>query len=289
MLASRVDGTEGGFALIVVIWGIGIISLLMLGVITTARYRTVSARNAVENAKAEALAEAGIGLLRIALSTRAASGSLAADGLSDQAKAIVCSMPEGAVAALAVRDEGGTVDLNTAAPELIAALLAGLGADTAQSDKLAKNVADFSQRSRSETADSVVAREYAALGLKHGPKRAPFETIYELGQVPGFSRQLLRSVLPLVTVHSHSPGIDPKAADPVLLVLSRLCPQRRARRGCAAEQHSSCVFRRPVCHPVQEACASVAHPREMQWRLPACRRASLPDALVSGPWTDHLR
>jgi type II secretory pathway component PulK len=189
----------------------------MASVIITARYRIVSTRNAVENAKAEALAEAGIGLLRLALSARAASGSLAADGLSDQEAPIVCAMPEGAMAVLTVRDEGGKVDLNTAAPKLIATLLAGLGAGAAQSDKLARNIADFSQRSRNETADSVLAQEYAALGLKHGPKRAPFETIYELGQVPGFGRQLLRNVLPLVTVHSHSPGIDPKAADPGLL------------------------------------------------------------------------
>jgi general secretion pathway protein K len=220
MLASKAlqpQSPQAGFALIMVIWGIGILSLLMASVIITARYRIVSARNAVENAKAEALAEAGIGLLRLALSAHAASGSLAAEALSDQATPIVCAMPEGAVAALTVRDEGGKVDLNTAAPKLIAALLAGLGTDTAQSDKLARNIRDFSQRSPNETAYSVMAREYAALGLKHGPKRAPFETIYELGQVPGFTRQLLRSVLPLITVHSHAPGLDPKAADPDLL------------------------------------------------------------------------
>ena len=61
---------EGGFALVLVIWGLGLISLLVVSVMTTARYRVITASNIAESTNAEALAEAGVNLVRLELLAR---------------------------------------------------------------------------------------------------------------------------------------------------------------------------------------------------------------------------
>jgi general secretion pathway protein K len=64
-----------------------------------------------------------------------------------------------------------------------------------------------------------VAPQIDASEKPFGLKHAPFQTITELDQVPGVSPLILRRVSPLVTVHSRSPGVDPKAAPPALFAL----------------------------------------------------------------------
>ena len=126
-------------------------------------------------------------------------------------------MPGGALAALAVEDEGGKVDLNTAPPKLLAVLLRGFGADFDEADRLAAAIAEFSHPSTSRTLDHAAFQAYGADGRSYGPNKAPFETALELDQVLGMRSDLFRAVLPHVTVHSRKPGIDPRVAHPALL------------------------------------------------------------------------
>ena len=61
--------------------------------------------------------------------------------------------------------------------------------------------------------------EYAAAGLAHGPKNAPFEAIEELAGVIGFNADMVRRIRPFVTVHSEQEGVDPAAVSPGLAEL----------------------------------------------------------------------
>jgi len=208
---------ERGFALVLVIWGLGLISLVALTVITAERFRILAAANLVENAKAEALAEAGVDLVRLELASAFASGAGSSLRFATNGAPLLCVMPGGALAALAVEDEGGKADLNTASPKLMAALLRGFGADIDEADRLAAAIAEFAQTSRSAILDDVAFAAYAADGRAYGPKKGPFESVLELDQVIGMRPELLRAVLPYVTVHSRKPGVDPRVAAPALL------------------------------------------------------------------------
>jgi general secretion pathway protein K len=221
---------ERGFALLLVIWGLGLIALIALTVITAGRYRILATANLIENAKAEALAEAGVNLLRLELHAAFASGSLNTLRFATNGEPLLCTMPRGALAALAVEDEGGKADLNTASPQLISALLRGFGAGSEEADHVGTAIAEFSRPAANVVLDEVAFRAYRGDGRPYGPKKSPFETVLELDQVIGMRSDLLRAVLPYVTVHSRKPGVDPRVAAPALLAaLAGLEPARVAQ------------------------------------------------------------
>src|SRR5215510_3028233 len=228
--SNRHCSGERGYALVLVIWGLGLISLIALTVITAGRYRILAAANLIENAKAEALAEAGVNLRRLELRLAFSGGSPNALRFATNGEPLLCTMQQGALAALAVEDEGGKADLNTASPKLMSALLRGFGAGSEEADRVATSIAEFSRPAANVVLDDVAFHAYAADGRAYGPKKGPFETALELDQVIGMRPDLLRAVLPYVTVHSGTPGVDPRVAAPALLAaLAGLEPARVAQ------------------------------------------------------------
>ncbi|MFQ5348022.1 MAG: hypothetical protein ACE5ED_09305, partial [Rhodothalassiaceae bacterium] len=59
--------------------------------------------------------------------------------------------------------------------------------------------------------------DYAAAGLAHDAKDGAFTRIDEIRQIPDMPLVLANRLLPLVTVHSASHGIDPRVAPPQIL------------------------------------------------------------------------
>jgi general secretion pathway protein K len=221
-----------------VIWGLGLISLIAMTVITAGRNRILAAANLIENAKAEALAEAGVNLRRLELRAAFSGGSPNTLPFATNGEPVLCTMPQGALAALAVEDEGGKADLNTASPRLMSALLRGFGAGSREADHVAVAIAEFSRPATNVVLDDVAFRAYAADGRAYGPKMGPFETVLELDQVIGMRLDLLRAVLPYVTVHSGNPGVDPRVAAPALLAaLAGDEPARVAQLAGSARGH----------------------------------------------------
>ena len=215
--SNRHCSGERGFALVLVIWGLGLISLIALTVITVGRHRNLVIANLIENAEAEALAEAGVNLRRLELRAAFSSDSPNTLPFPTNGEPQLCTMPQGALAALAVEDEGGKADLNTASPQLMSALLRGFGAGAEEADRIAAAIADFSRPATNAALDDVAFLAYAQDGRAYGPKAGPFETVLELDQVIGMRPELLQAVLPYLTVHSRTPGVDPRVAAPALL------------------------------------------------------------------------
>jgi general secretion pathway protein K len=207
---------EDGYALLLVIWAIGIISLLALSFMGSVRYRVMVAANILESARAEALSEAGVNLAKLDL-VGLARGDAGALRFRPGGPMVFCAMPEQGVAGILVEDEGGKIDLNAAPPKLIARMLNGFGATPDQAQNLAAAIADFGSTATDAVLEDVERREYANAGRPYGPKKALFETTMELDQVIGMPHKLFRQVLPYVTVHSRRPGINPDAASPALL------------------------------------------------------------------------
>jgi general secretion pathway protein K len=235
-MRRSISGSSGhrsgkeGFALILVIWGLGLIALIALTVITAGRYRVLATANLIENAKAEALAEAGINLFRLEFHAAFTSGSLSTLRFATNGETLLCAMPQGALAALALEDEGGKADLNSASPQLISALLRGFGASSEEADRVAKAIAEFSRPEADAVIEELAFRAYEADGRPYGPKKSPYITVLELDQVMGMRPDLLRAVLPYLTVHSQRPGVDPRVAAPALLgALAGLEPARVAQ------------------------------------------------------------
>ncbi len=239
------DRARQGIALVVVLWGLVLIAIIAGSFAAGTRTNATMAFNVAENAKARALAEAGVqrGILEL---LRRAESTWRADGTAYPVRA-----PGGEIA-IALQDELGRIDLNTAPDELMRALFVSVGIEDGAASALADAVADFRDDDDLVRLNGAEARDYRAAGLRHQPKNAPFEAIEELRLVLGMSEPLYRRVARLITVHSRRRWVNLATAPPeVLLALPGLDDEGRERilesRGTAVQyQHMGVPAVRPA-------------------------------------------
>lgn len=115
-------------------------------------------------------------------------------------------------------DENGKLDLNQAAPPLLAALLVALGQQQPDAERLAGAIVDWRDPDPlTQPSGGAEDADYAAAGRSYGAKDAPFEGIAELEQVLGITPELYAALAPHVTVFSGRAQPDPAfASGPVL-------------------------------------------------------------------------
>jgi general secretion pathway protein K len=201
---------------VVVIWAIGILALLFSTYVGLARYRAIEAAGLAKRARSEALADAGINIGILDLLAGRANAQAGGPRFGRNGRPAICTIGPGTQLAVAVADEGGKVDLNTASPELVEALL--LGIDRGNGARTARNILSL--------REAVLAAQRAQ-GLVSAT--APvLRSVLEFDQFGETESRLLPALLPLVTVHSRSTGIDPGVAP--LSVLNVLSPGGAASR-----------------------------------------------------------
>ena len=200
---------ECGFALLVVLWAMVLLSLVATRVTASGRSAVQIAANLRNAAVAEAAADGAVQEAAFRMLDPSAAG-WRADG---QLRRL--PMPSGTIA-LRLEDQAGKVNPNVASPELLAALFRQLGADTRAANSLAAAIADW----RAPTAEArplgAKAREYRNAGRTYGPPDAPFESIGELGAVLGMTPALLDRLAPHLSLFRDGDP-DPGLADPVVL------------------------------------------------------------------------
>ncbi|MCG8360302.1 MAG: type II secretion system protein GspK [Kiloniellales bacterium] len=208
--SSRKRHASKGIALVSVLWGLALIALVAASIATTTRTDLKLVSNVNERAEAEALAEAGVSLGIHGLLKPVVRGGLRVDGTVYE-----WHLGGGRVR-VAIVDEGGKVDLNTAPTELLQRLAFGLVDDESRSTALADAIVDFRDPDRLRRLNGAEEDDYRRAGMPFGPKNFPFESIYELKQVLGMTDPLFLSLAPAVTVHTGKRIPDWRVAAPAL-------------------------------------------------------------------------
>jgi general secretion pathway protein K len=133
--------------------------------------------------------------------------------------------------AVALEEEAGKIDLNGAPPEFLQAALVGLG---------------LGERKARDVAQAIVAYRTTQAGAfgqiaptppsdkPIPPKQGLFETVMELDQVSGVDPALFRALLPFVTVHSRTAGVDARSSPPALFAALSGYPGENVRALAAA-------------------------------------------------------
>jgi general secretion pathway protein K len=210
-LRSWTASRRKGFALLIVIWGLGAIALLVVSFLTTGRLRLQTAFNVAGAAQAQSIAAAATDLAILSLAREILLQNGPAAPAPHDGAPNFCTL-DNSLVAVAVEDESGKVDLNTASEQLLQNMLVGLLAMApAQASAIARGIAEF--RTPAETDLPPPPLD----GKPFGPKRAAFQTALELDQVAGVDLATFRALLPFVTVHSRIDGIDPHVAPPALV------------------------------------------------------------------------
>ncbi len=223
-----------GIALVIVRWGLVLLAVIAAAFTTETRTEVTLARNHLENAKARALADAGVHAAMVGLHRREVERRWRADGT------VYTLASDAGEVSIVIEDEAGKIDLNTAPDELIGGLFAAVGLAEADAQALTAAIADFRDADDETHLGGAEDAKYRAAGLAWGPKNKPFEAVEELHQVLGMTRQLYALAAPGLTVHSRSKGVDVTVAPAMVLLalpgvdaeaVKALTERREARTG----------------------------------------------------------
>ncbi len=260
------DISSRGLALVTVLWVLVLLSLVAASFTATTRTEVNLTRNLIENAQAEALADAGVyraihellrpqsegilspqilDLLKLSEDPAAARRRVERDLRSELGETFFPEVGDPFLDAwrtdgtvyvwpfgdgqvwLSVQDEDGRIDLNAAPDALLQGLFASADLDPDAAAAMVDAIVDFRDADDLHRLQGAEDREYADAGLPWGAKDAPFEAIEELQQVLGMTREIYERVAPALTVYSGRRGIDPQVAPrEAVLALQGIGPEQ---------------------------------------------------------------
>jgi general secretion pathway protein K len=205
---------QSGFALIIVLWTLVLITLIVTQLGVMGRKQTQIAQNLRAAQAAQDDADGAIYQAMWHLSDPSPQRWVA-DGHE---------YPLGRTVSVQATDEAGKIDLNASSIELLQSLLLSVGADSRTAETTAQHIVEW----RYPNADPAkLASMYRSAGRDYAPPQAPFETVDELGLVLGMTPDLLRLLRPHLTIW-HPTDPDPTVADPVVLQALREKPGNTA-------------------------------------------------------------
>jgi general secretion pathway protein K len=208
---------QRGLALILVLWSVVVLSLLAAGYLDTTRGDIRLARNLIDNAQAEALADGAVEQAVLALLLPVRQGGWRADG------AVYAWRFADGELRVAVADESGKIDLNVGGDGYLSTLFVVAGLPEADAEVLVDRIRDYADSDGERRPNGAEDGDYAAAGLFYDAKDAAFETVSELRQIPGMTPALYELLAPALTVHSGLRVPQQVVAPPVVReVLARM-------------------------------------------------------------------
>ncbi|MGC1408987.1 MAG: type II secretion system protein GspK [Acetobacteraceae bacterium] len=199
---------QRGFALLIVLWTLGLLALLGTQLLATARQDTQLARNLVDAAELEAAAN-GAAQQAIFASLDMSNKHWDADSITRVIR--VGHIP----VAVQLDDEAEKVNPNIASVALLQALMTALGIDRVTAAAVAASIAEWRQASAvAGGADAVTAR-YVAARREYAPPGTPFTNLDELEAVFGMTPGMLGRLRPHLTIFTDDdPDMAPR--DPIV-------------------------------------------------------------------------
>lgn len=208
--------SQRGIALMLVLWVLGLLTLIALGLTATQRTETELVSNQIEGARFRALADAAINYTALnLLATPPLDTAVDADLWTPDGQPRTFDF-NGQPLEITLNDESSYIDLNSASREVLAGLFEAMGIPLEEADALADAVIDWRDEDDLVGLNGAEDGEYASAGLSYGAKDAPFETIDELELVLGFDRDLVTRLRPALTVDSESDSVELTYASPLV-------------------------------------------------------------------------
>ncbi|MEF9979076.1 MAG: type II secretion system protein GspK [Thermomonas sp.] len=212
-----------GAALLLVMWLVLLLSGLVAAYAMSARIESLQGNGAARGVVAGEAARAGVEYAVSRLLEQDPEQRWAVDGRGYK-------LPFGrAEVVVEVRDEAAKIDLNAAAPTLLAGLFEELGEPRERATRLAAAIVDWRDPDNlSQPAGGAEDPAYASAGLAWGAKDAPFDSVAELEQVLGMRPALYASAAPHLTVYTGNATPDANVADGIVLAAMGLPPRQAA-------------------------------------------------------------
>jgi general secretion pathway protein K len=208
---SRVKSTQLGFALVLVLWVLSLLTIMAGSFALTMRRESTIVAGIKDNAGAAAAAEAGIAYAEMMLLNPEQNKRWRADGNIYQVDFGITQVR------LRLLSESGKIDINKANLALLQALMAQAPVEEEQQAKLIGAIQDWRDPDDLLNINGAEKKEYKDAGLKYQPRNKPFQILEELQMVLGIDEQVYNWLEPLVTVHSGQPQVNLKLASTKVL------------------------------------------------------------------------
>lgn len=188
---------QSGIALLIVLWMLALLSIIALAYSGMTRVEGQLTSNIVREASARALAESGFWLGVNDLIKAPDDRRFAPDGTR-----INLQQSLQQTLFISILDETGKIDLNKTSDQLLESLLASTGIDAGQNSYLRDAILDWRDRDQLKRVNGAEDDDYEAAGYPYGAKDGNFNSIEELSQIAGMTRDIYDKLQPLVTIHS---------------------------------------------------------------------------------------
>jgi len=204
----RKQGRDRGFALLVVLWSLVLITLVTTQIMASGRTALALATNMRDAAAAKSCADGAINetvfhLLATGPAQWTAGG---APHVLDR-----CGMK----VAVRVRSLAGLINPNLASTALLAGLFQAVGAPSAQAQQLASAIVAWRSPAASKADAKALLAAYQQAGLAYAPTPQQFSDMSELADVIGMPPALLAKAMPYMSLFQ-SGDPDPAVAGPVV-------------------------------------------------------------------------
>ena len=198
-------GREGGFALLIVLWALALITLLVSQLVAAGRSEAQIAAKLRANAMLQAAADGAVheAVLRLW------QGEWAADGRLHELRA------GDAVVAVRVTDQARLANPNTAPVAAMQLLLRSVSVDGNKAAILARAIVDWRSPGPQSLSGGLKLAQYQAAGLPYGPPNRPFDSLNEIGLVAGMTPALLARLKPVMSLYQEGDAaglFEPAAA-----------------------------------------------------------------------------
>lgn len=284
-IRNRHISRQRGIALIAVLWTVLLLALIATNFLTQTRTDARITRNLIDNAGAEALADAGVYRAIVALLASATGGLLGPEAeellelgrgpgavtrrsVEEQLRPLLedrvgaeegveffdvwqadgaehLFLFGGGEVRIVIEDEADKLDLNRARDALLVELFVSVGVEGQRASQLVDAIVDFRDRDDLRHLNGAEDRDYEQAGLPYGAKDARFEAIEELQRVLGMTQALYRAVAPSLTVHNER-GSRRVPARPVDSALEDADPAKAVRENVAGQPANRPVVGAPV-------------------------------------------
>jgi general secretion pathway protein K len=192
--------------MISVLWGISILAVIAtLALSASLGNRRIEANN-WKDIRARSIAEAGVMRAILGLIDERPGQRWRIDGTPRS-----FTFDEVPVT-IAIEDELGKIDLNTARDDILRGLFLAAGADPDLADALTDRVLDWRMPGQAKHLNGATSEDYQEAGSGFRPRGSAFQSVDELRFVLGMTPELFKTVAPAITVYSQRSTIDPGTA-----------------------------------------------------------------------------
>ena len=202
-------GRDRGFALIIVLWALVLVSFIATLVVATGRTEVQIAGNLTANAVTDAAVDGAIYQTVFNLLDPQSRQNWPLDGSVHEFTIGDCRV------SVRITDEAGRVNPNVASPALIEALLRVTGSDPASAKLLAAAIGAWVGSPGAAQGRDTLLAEYRAAGLDYGPPGEAMEDLSELRRVLHMTPAAFAALRPHLSLYAPAQPVA-ASADPIV-------------------------------------------------------------------------